>query len=121
MDVLSILTTICDRILAQDMRIGYVMVVDFQGKVVESQMRGRRLMPQEVIEEYTGIWTIVIRGITHQMEKHLGAHRFYSLSYEKLTVYGIVLGDRTIVITARNELPLESVLKLRKVAEEQPA
>jgi hypothetical protein len=115
------MTTICDRVLAQDRRIGYVMVVDSLGKLVESKMRGRRLMPQEVIEQYTGLWTVLIRGITNQMEKHLGAHLFYSLGYEKLTVHGIPSGDKTIVITARTDLPLEIVLGLKKIAETQPS
>ena len=111
------MTTICDRVLAQDRRIGYVMVIDSSGKLVESKMRGKRLMPQEVIEEYTGIWTVIIRGVTTQMEKYFGDHRFYSLGYEKLTVHGIVLGNKTLVITARNDLPLETVLDLKKIAE----
>jgi hypothetical protein len=111
------LASICDRVLAQDRRIGYAMIVDSSGKLVESRMRGRRLMPQEVIDEYTGLWTVIIRGVTNQMEKHLGAHRFYSLGYEKLTVYGIVLNGKTLVITARNDLPLETALSLKKMAE----
>ena len=93
------------------------MIVDSSGMLIEYRMRGRRLMPQEVIEESTGIWTAIIRGVTNQMEKHLGAHQFYSLGYEKLTVHGIVLGDKTLVITARNDLPLETVLDLRKITE----
>lgn len=93
------------------------MVVDGEGKLVESKMRGKRLMPQEVIEEYTGMWTVIIRGISNQMEKHLGAHLFYSLGYEKLTVHGIVLGDKTVVITATKGLPLEIVLSLKKIAQ----
>jgi hypothetical protein len=80
------MTTTCERILAVDSRIGFAMLVDDKGKIVESRMRGKRLMPQEVIEEYAGMWTIIIRGVSNQMEKRLGAHQFYSLGYEKLTV-----------------------------------
>jgi hypothetical protein len=109
--------SVCDKIFARDRRIGFAMVVDAQGKIVESKMRGKRLMPQEVIEEYTGLWTVIIRGVSNQMEKHLGAHRFYSLGYEKLTVHGIVLGDKTAVITATKDLPLEIVLSLQEIAQ----
>ena len=74
-------------------------------------------MPEEDIEEYTGIWTVIIQGITKQMEKYLGSHLFYSLGYEKLTVHGLRAGNNTIVITARKDLPLEIVLNLKKTAE----
>jgi len=74
-------------------------------------------MPDEDIATYTGIWTNVIQGIAKQMEKFLGTHQYYSLGYDKLTVHGVPAGNRTIVITARKDLPLEAVLSLRKVAE----
>jgi hypothetical protein len=109
--------TICDRILAVDRRIGFAMVVNEKGEIVESKMRGTRLMSEEDIDEYTGIWTVIIRGITKQLEKHLGTHLFYSLGYEKLTVHGLQAGNRTIVITARKDMPLEIVLSLKKTAE----
>jgi len=111
------MSTICNRILAVDKRIGYVMVVDEKGEVVESIMRGTRLMPDEDIATYTGIWTNVIQGIAKQMEKFLGTHQYYSLGYDKLTVHGVPAGSRTIVITARKDLPLEAVLSLRNIAE----
>jgi hypothetical protein len=113
------MTGICDRILAVDRRIGFVMVVNENGEVVESMIRGRQLMPDEHIATYTGLWTSIIRGIIKQMEKFLGSHQFYSLGYDKLTVHGIPLGDNTIVITARKDLPLEIVLSLRRIAEAQ--
>jgi hypothetical protein len=111
------MTTICDRILAVDSRIGFVMVVDDRGEIVESTMRGTRLMPEREIATYTGLWTIVIQGIAKSMEKYLGSHQFYSLGYDKLTVHGLPAGNNTIVITARKDLPLEIVLSLRKIAE----
>jgi hypothetical protein len=112
------MTTICDRILAVDRRIGFAMVVDDKGEIVESIMRGTRLMPDQDIVTYTGIWTNVIRGIAKQMEKFLGSHKFYSLGYDKLTVHGLPAGNKTIVITARKDLPLEIVLSLTRIAEE---
>ena len=111
------MSTICDRILAVDRRIGYVMVVDDKGDIVESIMRGTRLMPDQDIATYTGIWTNVIQGIAKQMEKFLGTHTFYSLGYDKLTVHGLPAGNKTIVITARKDLPLETVLNLKRIAE----
>lgn len=111
------MTRICDRILAVDRRIGFAMVVNDEGDIVESIMRGTRLMTDQDIVTYTGIWTIVIQGIAKQMEKFLGSHQFYSLGYDKLTVHGVPVGNKTIVITARKDLPLEIVLSLRRIAE----
>ena len=111
------MTEICDRILTVDKRIGFVMVVNEKGEIVESRMRGTRLMPDQDIATYTGIWTNIIQGIAKQMEKFLGPHQFYSLGYDKLTVHGLPVGDNTVVITARKDLPLEIVFSLRKIAE----
>lgn len=111
------MTRTCDRILAVDRRIGFAMLVNDKGEIVESIMRGTRLMPNQDIATYTGIWTIIIQGICKQMEKFLGSHQFYSLGYDKLTVHGLPAGNKTIVITARKDLPLEIVLSLRKIAE----
>ncbi len=110
------MTGICDRILAVDKRIGFAMVVNDKGEIVESMMRGTRLMTDQDIATYTGIWTIVIQGICKQMEKFLGPHQFYSLGYDKLTVHGLPVGNKTIVITARKDLSLEIVLSLRGIA-----
>jgi hypothetical protein len=111
------MTSICDRVLAVDRRIGFVMLVDEKGEVVESVMRGTRLMSDEDITTFTGIWTAVIRGVCRQLEKFLGSHQFYSLGYDRLSVHGLPVGDKTIVITARKDLPLEIVLSLRRIAE----
>jgi hypothetical protein len=111
------MTRICDRILAVDRRIGFAMVVNDKGEIVESIMRGTRLMADQDIVTCTGIWTIIIQGIAKQMEKFLGSHQFYSLGYDKLTVHGLPVGNNTIVITARKDLPLEIVLSLRRIAE----
>jgi hypothetical protein len=94
-----------------------VMLVDDNGEIVESIMRGTRLMPEKDIATYTGLWTVVIQGIARQLERFLGSRRFYSLGFDKLTVHGLQAGDKTIVITARKDLPLETVLSLRKIAE----
>jgi hypothetical protein len=92
------------------------MVVDEMGSIIETKMRGKRLMPDKDIETYTGLWTVFIRGICRQMEKFLGTHQFYSLAFDKLIVYGLASTKNTIVITARNDLPLETVLKLKETA-----
>ena len=112
------MTTICESILAVDSRIGYAMVVSEKGEVLESIMRGTRLMPQQDIATFTGIWTIVIKGICSQMEKFLGQHQYYSLGYDTLTVHGLpIAGNKTLVITARKDLPLETVLSLARIAD----
>lgn len=54
---------------------------------------------------------LVIQGTAKSMEKFLGSHRYYSLGYEKLTVHGLPAGDKAIVMTARKDLPLETVLE----------
>jgi len=51
------------------------------------------------------------------MEKFLGSHQFYSLGYDKLTVQGLPTGNKTIVIAARKNMPVEAVLSLRKIVE----
>jgi hypothetical protein len=111
------MATICNRILSVDRRIGFAMVVNETGEIAESMMRGTRLMSDQDIAAYTGLWTVLIQGIAKQMEKFLGAHQFYSLGYDKLTVFGLPIGERTIVITAKKDLPLEIVLSLKRVAE----
>jgi len=111
------MVAICNRILSVDKRIGFAMVVDERGEIAESLMRGTRLMSDQDIATYTGLWTALIQGIAKQMEKFLGLHRFYSLGYDKLTVFGLPVGNKTIVITARKDLPLATVLSLKSVAE----
>ena len=93
------------------------MIVNDEGQILESIVRGTRLMSDQDIQTYTGMWTIVIQGIAKRMEKFLGSHQFYSLGYDKLNVHGLPLGNKTLVITARKDLPLEIVLSLRKIAE----
>ena len=114
------MVAICNRILSVDKRIGFAMVVDERGEIAESLMRGTRLMSDQDIATYTGLWTALIQGIAKQMEKFLGLHRFYSLGYDKLTVFGLPVGNKTIVITARKDLPLATVLSLKSVAEAYP-
>lgn len=109
--------TVCDKILARDRRIGFAMVVDAQGEIVESKMRGPLLMPKEDIAAFAGISTTIIRGVGTQMEKYFGRFDVNSLGYEKVNVHGVRAGDRTIVITATKDLPLEIVLSLKKIAQ----
>jgi len=114
------MASICDRVLAVDSRIVFAMIVDDAGEVLGSLLRGKRLMPQEDITRYTGIWTVLIKGISKQMERFLGAHTFYSLGFDKLVVHGIPVGSKTIVVTASKDLPLETVHVLRQIAEATP-
>jgi hypothetical protein len=110
--------TICDRILAVDGRIGFAMLVDGKGQIVESKMLGELLMPKEDIAAFAGIWTSIMTGVSQQMQKYFGNHIGLSMYYDKLNVHALPVGDKTIVITARKDLPLEIVLGLRRVAEE---
>jgi hypothetical protein len=106
--------TICDKILAQDRRIGFAMVVDAEGEIVESRMRGPALMPKEDIAAFAGMWTAIIRGVGTQMEKYFGRFEVNSLGYEKLNVHGIPVGNRTVVVTATKDLPLDIILNLNQ-------
>jgi hypothetical protein len=110
--------TVCDRILATDKRIGFAMIVNHEGHIVESKVRGRLLMPQEDIAALAGVWTIIIGGVGKQMEKYFGRFEVNLLAFEKVAVYGVTLNERTIVISARKDLPLETVHSLKKIAEE---
>jgi hypothetical protein len=109
--------TVCDRVLAQDRRIGFAMVVDDQGQIAESKMRGTPLMPREDIAALAGVWTNIMGGIAQQLEKYFGRSEGLSLRYEKVNVHGFAAGDKTVVITARKDLPLEIVLSLKEIAE----
>jgi hypothetical protein len=109
--------TVCDRILAVDRRIGFAMVVDDKGEIVESKMRGTLLMPKEDIVAFAGIWTGVLGGVSQRMQKYFGTHFGLSIYYDKVYVHGLPVGDRTIVITATKDMPLEIVLSLKKIAE----
>jgi len=109
--------TICDRILAVDRRIGFAMVVNEKGEIVESKMRGTILMPEEDIVAFGGLWTSVMGGVSQRMQKYFGNHLGLSIYYDKVNVHGLPVGDRTIVVTARKDMPLEIVLSLRKIAE----
>lgn len=113
------MATVCDRILGRDKRIGSAMLVDSEGHIVEWKMRGPLLMPKEDVATFAGIWTIVVGGVVKQMEKYFGKSEFNSLGYEKLTVYRLPFGDRAIVITARKDIPLEIVLSLKEITEDQ--
>lgn len=109
--------TICDRILGVDKRIGFAMLVDDKGQIVESKMRGTLLMPREDIETFAGIWTSVMGGVSQQMQKYFGNRFGLSIYYDKVNVHGLSVGDRILVITARKDLSLEIVLSLKKIAE----
>jgi hypothetical protein len=111
------MTTICERILAVDKRIGFAMLVDDKGEIVESKMRGTLLMPKEEIAAFAGIWTGVMGGVAKQMQKYLGNHFGLSIYYDKVNIHGLAVGDRSLVITARKDLPFEIVLSLKKIAE----
>jgi len=109
--------TVCDRILAQDGRIGFAMVVDEKGQIVESKMRGTPLMPKEDIAAFAGVWTSVMGGVARQMQKYLGTNFGLSIYYSKLNIHGFPAGNNAVVIAARKDLPFESVLSMEKTAE----
>jgi hypothetical protein len=113
----SMMSGVCDRILAQDGRIGFAMVVDEKGQIVESKMRGTPLMPKKDIEAFAGVWTSVMGGVARQMQKYLGTHSGVSIYYDKLNIHGFPVGNNAVVIAARKDVPFETILSLEKTAE----
>jgi hypothetical protein len=109
------MSTVCDRILARDWRIGFAMVVDDQGKIIESKVRGKLLMPREDIARFAAVWTSIIEGVSEQMERYFGTADVVTLGYEKVNIHGFKADDRTVVITARKDLPIEIVNSLKKI------
>lgn len=111
------MSCVCNRILSQDGRIGFAMVVDEKGHIVESKIRGTPLMPKEDITAFAGVWTSVMGGVARQMQKYLGTNLGLSIHYDKLNIHGFPTGNNTVVIAARRDLPFETVLSLEKIAE----
>jgi hypothetical protein len=112
----SMMGDVCGRILAQDGRIGFAMVVDEKGQIVESKMRGTPLMPKEDIAAFAGVWTSVMGGVARQMQKYLGTNFGLSIYYDKLNIHGFPVGNNAVVMAARKDLPFETVLSLEKTA-----
>jgi hypothetical protein len=111
------MSTACDRILAQDPRIAFAMVVDEKGEIVESKMRGTPLMPKEDITAFAGVWTSVMGGVARQLQKYFGTNFGLSIYYDKLNIHGYPSGNDTVVIAARKGLTFEHILTLRKTGE----
>jgi len=109
--------TLCDRILAADKRIGFAMMVDETGEIVEMKTRGVLLMPKKDIAAFAGIWTSVMGGVSQRMQKYFGNQSGLSIFYEKLNIHGLPVGHRTIVITATKDVPHEILLTLRQIAQ----
>jgi hypothetical protein len=107
--------TVCDRIFARDWRIGFAMVMDSEGKILESKMRGKLLMPRSDIAAFAAAWTSVIEGILEQMQRYFGKGDVLTVSYEKVNVHGFKANDKTVVITARRDLPIEIVNSLKNI------
>jgi hypothetical protein len=108
---------VCDRILTQDGRIGFAMVVDERGQVVESKMRGIPLMPNEDVAAFAGVWTSVMGGVARQMQKCLRPHLGLSTYYDRVNIHGFPVGNNAVVMSARKDLSFETVLNLQKTAE----
>lgn len=111
------MSALCDKILAMDRRIGFAMVANLNGEILESRMLGTPLMSKEAVDGFAGSWAAIIQGIVLQMEKYFGKSEIVSLGYEKLNVHGFRVRDRIVVITARKDVPLEIVLNIKKTSE----
>ena len=115
------MSALCDKILAMDKRIGFAMVANLDGEILESRMLGTPLMSKEVVASFAGSWAAIIQGIALQMERYLGRSEIVSLGYEKLNVHGFKVQDRIVVITTRKDVPVEIVLSIKKAAEKEDA
>jgi hypothetical protein len=104
-----------------DKRIGFAMVANLDGEILESRMLGTPLMSKEAVAGFAGSWAAIIEGITLQMEKYFGRSEIVSLGYEKLNVHGFRVQDRIVVITTRKDVPVEIVLGVKKTLQTQAA
>jgi hypothetical protein len=111
------MATVWDKILAQDSRIRFAMVVDEKGQIVESKILGDSLVSREDISAFAGLWTGVIGGVARELEKYLGTGLGLSVYYDRLNIHGFPLGDNTVVIAARKDLPFETVLSLQRAGQ----
>jgi hypothetical protein len=115
------MSALCDKILAMDKRIGFAMVANLDGEILESRMLGAPLMSEEAVAGFAGSWAAIIQGIALQMETYFGKSEIVSLGYEKLNVHGFKAQDRIVVITTRKDVPVEIVLSIKKAAEKEAA
>ncbi len=109
------MSNLSDKILAIDKRIGFVMIVNSEGAIIESKMTGKELMPRDKVANLARYWAAIIRGIVLQMEEYFGRSESVTLSYEKLNVHGFPLANKFIVITSRKDMPLEKVLGVKEL------
>jgi hypothetical protein len=49
------MSALCDKILAMDKRIGFAMVANLDGEILESRMLGTPLMSKEAVAGFAGI------------------------------------------------------------------
>ena len=115
------MSSLCDKILAMDKRIGFAMVANVDGEIVESRMLGTPLMSKESVAGFAGSWAAIIQGIALQMERYFGRSEIVSLGYEKLNVHGFKVNDRIVAITTRKDIPVKVVLGVKKILETQAA
>jgi hypothetical protein len=115
------MSALCDKILAMDKRIGFAMVANVDGEILESRMLGTPLMSKEAVAGFAGSWAAIIQGIALQMETYFGKSEIVSLGYEKLNVHGFKVQDRIVVITTRKDVPVEIVLGVKKTLQTQAA
>ncbi len=115
------MSALCDKILAMDKRIGFAMVTNLDGEILESRILGTPLMSKEAVANFAGSWAAIIQGIALKMEKYLGKSEIVSLGYEKLNVHGFKVQDRIVVITTRKDIPVEIILDVKKTLQTQAA
>jgi hypothetical protein len=66
------MSALCDKILAMDKRIGFAMVANLDGEILESRMLGTPLMSKEAVTGFAGSWAAIIQGIAFQMAAETG-------------------------------------------------
>jgi len=54
------MSALCDKILAMDKRIGFAMIADVDGEILESRMLGTPLMSKEAVAGFAGLWAAII-------------------------------------------------------------
>ncbi|MBI4362744.1 MAG: hypothetical protein HY558_06175 [Euryarchaeota archaeon] len=107
---------IADRILAIDHRIGSVLVVDSKGKVQEFKNIAREMpIPESVLRTMGGMWAAIMADIVEKTQAFFGKADHITLRMEKLDIYGLFTAGRIVIVTARRDLPENTVDKIRAI------
>ena len=106
----------CDKILEVDKSIGFAMIVDSGGNVLEWKTHAKAMyMPKDIVEKFVGPWSAVVADVLLKMEDFFGRIDHVSIYHEKLDIIGFPADDKFIIITARKDMPTEIIPKIKRM------